>query len=206
MEMTQESFDKLVSDNEMLATANKDLRKESAAKRTDNKDLLERLDELEADKKKSQSDKEHEGLEAKGEYEKALQKVRDDSLELINKANGKADKLAGQYKSTVIDKALIEAASDTVSPRQALLLAKDKYTFGIDDDGGVSISIGDAPATGEDGKALTIDGVIALIKDGNPNLVASKGNGSGSLGGKGNNDVVTSRDKIAAGLNKLGLA
>jgi len=185
MNMTEEEIKAMQEKLEKMERENKDLRAENAKRRTTNKTAEEKLAELESEKERLQREKEQSDLEAKGKYEEAAAKIRETLLTEKQKEAERANNFEKLYRTTVIDKGLIEASSDTVSPRQALLLAKDKFNFELDDKGGVVIKEGDSIALNKDGAPLDFKGVVETIKSENPNLVPSNGGGSGSTGGAG---------------------
>jgi len=161
------------------------LRKENAKTRNNNKSAEEKLAELEAEKERLQREKEQAELEAKGKYEEASAKLREGLTAEKQKEAERAARFEKMFKAEKIDRALITAASDTVSPETAAMLAKKRFQFDVDEKGEVIIKQGDTIATTDDGKPMDFTAVIGKIKESDPYLVPSNGGGSGSTGGAG---------------------
>ena len=183
--LTEEEIKAMQERLDKLDKENKELRAENAKRRTSNKTAEEKLAELEAEKERLQKEKEQADLEAKGKYEEALAKQRETlSIEKQKEAE-RAARYEQLFKAEKIDKALITAASDTVNPETAAILAKQRFSFDVDENGSVVIKQGDAPALTKDGKPMDFKAVVETIKESDPYLVPSNGGGSGSTGGSG---------------------
>lgn len=183
--MTDEEIKAMQDENTRLADESKSLRAENAKRRTSSKTLEQQLDDLNADKDRLQKEKEQSDLEAKGKYDEASAKLRETLTSEKQKETERATKFEQLFKAEKIDKALISAASGTVNPETAATLAKQRFSFDVDDGGSVVIKRGDSPALNKDGKAMDFKAVIESIKESDPYLVASTGGGTGSTGGTG---------------------
>lgn len=205
-EITQEAFDALSAEKDKVTAALKAINEDEGSHRIKNKELTDRLEKLEGTLKTTASEKEQADLKAAGKMEEAFSKEREQLQATIDKLNGDVSKGTANYKSIVIDKAIIEASSGAISPRQVLLAAKADYEIDIDESGKPVVKKDGTVQFGEDGKAMGITDVVAKILADNPNFVPSGGGGSGSNGGNNNDAPMTSNDKISAGLGKLGIA
>ncbi len=144
----------------------------------------ERLKALETEAQKANSERERISLEGKGEYDKALQKVKDEyDRKLAEIAKQGADKDA-RITSMLVDGEILKYAGDAIDPQDVLALMKGAYRFDVTA-AGVSVKKPDGtPLLGADGKEADVAGAVQQFLGTKPHLVKAGGTGgAGSTGG-----------------------
>ena len=115
----------------------------------------------------------------KGEFEKVLQQLAEKKDQQINALNMK-------LHETLVDGALLSAASknNAVSPDQVVALLKNKVKLA--DDGSVEVldDKGTARYT-DDGTPMTVDSLVSDFLTANPHFVRASSGGTGSQGAAG---------------------
>jgi len=115
----------------------------------------------------------------KGEFEKVLQQLAEKKDQQINALNRK-------LHETLVDGALLQAASknNAVSPDQVVALLKNKVKLA--DDGSVEVldDSGTARYT-DDGTPMTVNSLVSDFLTANPHFVRASSGGTGSQGAAG---------------------
>ena len=139
----------------------------------------QRLKDLEAEETK----RTQKALEEKGEYERVL-KSKDEAFEGERKGFGeKITKLTDRLRNVTITNKLLEAAKDSVNPRQLAKLLSDRVR--LTDDYDVEVLDENGHRALKAGQPLTVDELVTQYLDENPHLRKPAGTGgSGSPGGQ----------------------
>jgi hypothetical protein len=115
----------------------------------------------------------------KGEFEKVLQQLAEKKDQQINALNSK-------LHETLVDGALLQAASknNAVSPDQVVALLKNKVKLAEDGSVEVLDDKGTARYT-DDGTPMTVDALVSDFLTANPHFVRASSGGTGSQGAAG---------------------
>lgn len=115
----------------------------------------------------------------KGEFEKVLQQLAEKKDQQINALNSK-------LHETLVDGALLQAASrnNAVSPDQVVALLKNKVK--LSDDGVVEVlDDSGSPRYTDDGTPMQVDALVSDFLTANPHFVRATPSGTGSKGAAG---------------------
>jgi len=200
--------------NNELESKLKDARDDAAKYRTKLRELESKLDGIDLEEYKTLKEKAAEAEEkaalARGDYEKLLSEKTASLKGSIDSQKKEAEKWKSLYESKIVNEqvAKVAEANNAVNSDDVLTIVKAQYNIAVDDEGSVKVMKGDVVATDGQGNPLTIDGVVKSVLEERAYLVKSADSGAGAEGGtgKGVKIEMTSREKIAAGLKKRGLA
>lgn len=197
----------VVKMREALKKANK----EAADNRRALKKLQEQAGSVDVEEfnrlKDEQDKREKEGLEAKGQYEKALEKERQKFDTQLKTAQESGEQWKKRYEGLVVDNALLSGAAEgnAINPKAVVTLVRQDYKINVDDEGQVEITDSEGKMPMDDkGNAMSPAQVVTHYLGANQYLVkASDKRGSGSnhqMGKSDNNETLTSQERIARGL------
>lgn len=129
--------------------------------------------------KAEQEAAEMERAKEKGEFEKVLKST-------VEKKDAQINQLNSKLQETLVDGALLQAASSSnaVSPSQVVALLKNKVRLG--DDGSVEVldDSGSIRYT-DNGNAATVNDLVSDFLTANPHFVRASSGGTGSQGAAG---------------------